>query len=53
MDQKVEEKIKLFIGAELVIYCSDEWLADKAIVLKYESVVHKTGKHPIQDFFVG
>jgi alanine racemase len=32
MDQKVEEKIKLFSNAELVVYCSDEWLADKAIV---------------------
>ena len=53
MDQKVEEKIKLFIGAGLVIYCSDEWLADKAIVLKYESVIHKTGKYPFHIFSWG
>ena len=53
MDQKVEEKIKLFTNAELVIYCSDEWLADKAIVLKYESVIHKTGKHPFKIFSWG
>lgn len=47
-DQKVQEKIKLFNTAELVIYCSDEWLADKAIVLKYESISHKTGKYPFR-----
>ena len=53
MDQKVEEKIKLFSNAEIVVYSSDEWLADKAIVLKYESVVHKTGKHPFKIFSWG
>jgi Alr-MurF fusion protein len=53
MDQKVEEKMKLFNNAGLVIYCSDEWLADKAIVLKYESVIHKTGKHPFKIFSWG
>jgi len=53
MDQKVEEKIKLFSNADLVIYCSDEWLADKAIVLKYESVIHKTGKPPFKIFSWG
>lgn len=53
MDQKVEEKIKLFNNAGLVIYCSDEWLADKAIVLKYESVVRKTGKPPFKIFSWG
>jgi len=52
-DQKVEEKIKLFNNASLVIYCSDEWQADKAIVLKYESILHKTGKHPFKIFSWG
>ncbi|HJS55276.1 MAG TPA: bifunctional UDP-N-acetylmuramoyl-tripeptide:D-alanyl-D-alanine ligase/alanine racemase, partial [Chitinophagaceae bacterium] len=53
MDQKVQEKIKLFKNAGLVIYCSDEWLADKAIVLKHESVFHKTGKYPFRIFSWG
>ena len=53
MDQKVQEKIRLFNNADLVIYCSDEWLADKAIVLKYESVIHKTGKAPFKIFSWG
>ena len=53
IDQKVEEKIKLFTNAGLVIYCSDEWLADKAMVLKYESVIHKTGKPPFKIFSWG
>ena len=52
-DQKVEEKIKLFTNSNLVIYCSDEWLADKAMVLKYESVIHKTGKQPFKFFSWG
>jgi alanine racemase len=53
VDQKVEEKIKLFNNVNLVIYNSDEWLADKAIVLKYESVVRKTGKPPFRIFSWG
>jgi alanine racemase len=53
MDQKVEEKIKLFNNAGLVIYSSDEWLVDKAIVLKYESVIRKTGKPPFKFFSWG
>src|SRR5258705_1276933 len=53
MDQKVDEKIKLFNNSSLVIYCSDEWLADKAIVLKYESAIHKTGKPPFKIFSWG
>ncbi len=53
MDQKVNEKIKLFNNSDLVIYCSDEWLADKAIVLKYESAIHKTGKPPFKIFSWG
>jgi alanine racemase len=53
IDQKVQEKIKLFNNAELVIYCSDDWVADKAIVLKYESVFQRTGKHPFKIFSWG
>jgi len=53
VDQKVAEKIKLFEKAGLVIYCSDEWLADKAIVLKYESLTHKTDKQPFKIFSWG
>lgn len=53
IDQKVEEKIKLFNNASLVIYCSDEWVADKAIVLKHESVFHRTGKYPFRLFSWG
>ena len=53
VDQKVQEKIKLFINAGLVIYCSDEWLADKALVLKYESLIHKTDKQPFRLFSWG
>ena len=53
MDQKVEEKIKLFNNAGLVIYSSDEWQVDKAIVLKYESVIRKTGKPPFKIFSWG
>lgn len=52
-DEKVQEKIKLFDGADLVIYCSDEWLAEKAIVLKHESCFHKTGKYPFRIFSWG
>ncbi len=53
IDQKVEEKMKLFCNAELVIYCSDEWMIDKAIVLKNESTFQKTGKHPFKIFSWG
>lgn len=53
IDQKVKEKIKLFENAELVIYCSDDWVADKAIVLKHELVFRKTGKHPFKIFSWG
>ena len=53
IDQKVEEKMKLFNSAELVIYCSDEWVADKAMVLKNESTFQKTGKHPFKTFSWG
>ena len=52
-DEKVLEKIKLFDGAGLVIYCSDEWLADKAIVMKHETCFHKTGKYPFRIFSWG
>lgn len=52
-DEKVNEKIKLFNGAELVIYCSDEWLADKAIVMKHETAFHRTGKYPFRIFSWG
>ena len=52
-DQKVEEKLKLFNSANLVIYNSDDWQADKAMVLKYESVIRKTGKHPFKIFSWG
>ena len=53
VDQKVEEKLKLFNNAQLVIYCSDEWMIDKAIVLKNESVFQRTGKHPFKIFSWG
>ena len=53
IDQKVKEKIKLFENAELVIYCSDDWVADKAIVLKHELAFHKTGKYPFKIFSWG
>jgi len=53
IDQKVEEKMKLFNNAELVIYCSDEWVVDKAIVLNHESTFQKTGKHPFKIFSWG
>lgn len=52
-DQKAQEKIKLFDRAELVVYCCDDWLADKAIVLKYETYFHKTGKYPFRIFSWG
>lgn len=52
-DQKAEEKIKLFSSAGLVVYCCDDWLADKAIVMKHESVFHKTGKYPFRLFSWG
>ena len=52
-DQKVEEKLKLFNNAHLVIYNSDDWQADKAMVLKYESGIRKTGKHPFKIFSWG
>lgn len=47
-DQKAAEKIKLFNSADLVIYNSDDWLADKAIVMKHETCFHKTGKYPFR-----
>jgi len=53
IDQKVKEKIKLFENTELVIYCSDDWVADKAIVLKHELAFHKTGKYPFKIFSWG
>jgi Alr-MurF fusion protein len=40
-DEKASEKIKLFDRAELVIYCSDDWLAEKAMVLKQKSGMHR------------
>ncbi|TAL40495.1 MAG: bifunctional UDP-N-acetylmuramoyl-tripeptide:D-alanyl-D-alanine ligase/alanine racemase, partial [Chitinophagaceae bacterium] len=52
-DQKVEEKIKLFDGAGLVIYCTDDWVADKAIVWKHETCFHKKGKYPFRIFSWG
>jgi alanine racemase len=52
-DQKVKEKIKLFDNADLVIYCSDDWVADKAIVLKHELAFRKTGKYPFKIFSWG
>ncbi len=52
-DEKAEEKIKLFDGAGLVIYCSDEWLAEKAIVIKHETCFRKTGKYPFRIFSWG
>lgn len=52
-DEKAQAKIKLFDGAELVIYCCDGWLADKAIVMKYETNFHKTGKYPFRIFSWG
>ena len=53
IDQKVKEKIKLFENAELVVYCSDDWVADKAIVLKHELAFHKMGKYPFKIFSWG
>ena len=53
IDQKVQEKIKLFENAELVIYSSDDWVAEKAIVLKHELAFHKTGKYPFKIFSWG
>lgn len=52
-DEKTEEKIRLFDGTGLVIYCSDEWLADKAIVMKHETGFRKTGKYPFRIFSWG
>ena len=52
-DKKVEEKTRLFDGAEMVVYCTDEWLADKAIVLKQEAGFRKTGKYPFRIFSWG
>lgn len=52
-DKKAEEKIKLFNHAGLVVYCCDDWLADKAIVLKHESGFHKSGKYPFRIFTWG
>lgn len=52
-DKKVAEKIKLFKSAEIIIYCSDDWIAEKAIVLQHESGYHKTGKYPFQIFSWG
>jgi alanine racemase len=52
-DQKADEKIKLFNNAETVIYNSDDWLADKAIVMKHETCFHKTGKYPFKIFSWG
>lgn len=53
IENKVDEKIKLFDSASVVIYCNNEWLADKAIVLKHETSFHKTGKYPFQIFSWG
>lgn len=52
-DKKVAEKIKLFKSAEIIIYCSDDWIAEKAIVLQREAGYHKTGKYPFQIFSWG
>jgi alanine racemase len=52
-DKKVAEKIKLFKTAELIIYCSDDWIAEKAIVLQHEAGYHKKGKYPFQIFSWG
>lgn len=52
-DQKAVEKIKLFNKADIVIYNSDDWLADKAIVMKHETCFHKTGKYPFRIFSWG
>ena len=52
-DKKAAEKIKLFKGAELIIYCSDDWLAEKAIVIQHEAGYHKTGKYPFRIFSWG
>lgn len=52
-DKKAEEKIKLFNHASLVVYCCDDWLADKAIVLKHESGFHKSGKYLFRIFTWG
>jgi alanine racemase len=52
-DQKTNEKLKLFNGADIVIYCSDDWMADKAIVLKHETAFHKTGRYPFRIFSWG
>lgn len=52
-DQKVEEKIRLFDKVTLVIYCTDEWIAEKAIVWKHENCFHKTGKYPFRIFSWG
>ncbi len=52
-DRKAEEKIGLFEGAGLVVYGTDEWLADKAIVLRRETGYHKTGKYPFRIFSWG
>lgn len=52
-DEKANEKIKLFQGANLVFYCSDDWLADKAIILKQETAYHRTGTYPFRTFSWG
>ena len=52
-DEKVREKIKLFECADLVIYNTDEWLAEKAIILRHENGFHKTGKYPFKIFSWG
>lgn len=52
-DRKAEEKIKLFSNAKLVIYPGDDWQADKAVIMKHESVYHRTGRYPFRIFSWG
>ncbi|HLF46142.1 MAG TPA: bifunctional UDP-N-acetylmuramoyl-tripeptide:D-alanyl-D-alanine ligase/alanine racemase, partial [Chitinophagaceae bacterium] len=52
-DIKAAEKIKLFKDAGLIIYCSDDWMAEKAIVIQHEAGYHKTGKYPFSIFSWG
>jgi alanine racemase len=53
VDQKAGEKIKLFQNVNQVIYCSDDWQADKAIVMKHETCFHNTGRYPFRIFSWG
>jgi alanine racemase len=52
-DRKAEEKIKLFNNAKLVIYPGDDWLADKAVIMKQEAVYHRSGRYPFRIFSWG